>query len=254
MWNKNSQTYILVFTLAVSVICAIFVSLSVVLLKDKQEMAEKTDRIKHVLYASGLANSQASSQELLALFEKQVEPFVVHLESLEKEEEKNPLSLDPKKDSQREETSILVEENKAKLQRIPRKITIYKIKKQDGSFYSWVLPIQGKGVWSHMYAFLALDQDVNTIQGVSFYEQGETPGLGGEIGNPKWNALWKGKKLFDEKYDEVMIKVTKNKSQNEYEIDGISGATLTSASVGEMLQFWALTYQPLFQKLRENSL
>lgn len=253
MWNKNSQTYILVFTLLVAGVCAVFVSLSVVLLKDKQEMAQKTDRIKHVLYASGLATKKTSSYQLLNIFEKQVEPFVIHLESFEKQED-DPLSLDPKKDSQIEKTSMPVSENKAKLQRIPKKVTVYKIKKQDGSFYSWVLPIQGKGLWSHMYAFLSLEKDANTIQGVSFYEQGETPGLGGEIENPRWNALWKGKKLIKDESLDTLITVNKNKGQNEYEIDGISGATLTSLAVGDMLQFWALTYQPLFQKLREDSL
>ena len=102
-----------------------------------------------------------------------------------------------------------------------------------------ILPVHGYGLWSTMYAFLALDADLNTIQSLVYYEQGETPGLGGEVQNAQWKAKWHGKKLFDEQGN-IAISVTKNPAvaSTEYGVDALSGATLTSNGVQHSLTFW----------------
>ena len=64
-----------------------------------------------------------------------------------------------------------------------------------------MVPIEGNGLWSTLYGFLALDADTRTVVGITFYEHKETPGLGGEVDNPRWKALWPGRKAFlDEGY------------------------------------------------------
>ncbi|MCV5901050.1 FMN-binding protein, partial [Escherichia coli] len=63
-----------------------------------------------------------------------------------------------------------------------------------------IIPVHGNGLWSMMYAFVAVETDGNTVSGITYYEQGETPGLGGEVENPSWRAQWVGKKLFDENH------------------------------------------------------
>ena len=90
-----------------------------------------------------------------------------------------------------------------------------------------------------MYAFLALEADLNTVQGLVYYDQGETPGLGGEVENPKWKALWKGKQLYDAQ-DNLAISVTKNPTvaSSVHGVDALSGATLTSNGVQHSLEFW----------------
>ena len=83
---------------------------------------------------------------------------------------------------------------------------------------------------------------MNTIDGLNFNSHGETPGLGGEVDNPNWKAQWKGKKIFN-KEEQIAIKVVKGKANKNsdkflYQVDGLSGATITSNGVSYLLEFW----------------
>ena len=93
-----------------------------------------------------------------------------------------------------------------------------------------------------MYGFLALDSDLNTIKGITFYAHGETPGLGGEIDNPSWKKLWIGKKVYDDEFnvlfDIVKGRVPKGAKNFDSKIDGISGATLTGDGVENSILYW----------------
>jgi Na+-transporting NADH:ubiquinone oxidoreductase subunit C len=99
------------------------------------------------------------------------------------------------------------------------------------------LPIEGYGLWGFLYGFIAMEADGETIAGITFYLHMETPGLGGEVDNPTWKGLWRGKKAFRPSSDEVAIAVIKNAS-DEYGVDALSGATITSRGVTNMLTFW----------------
>ena len=88
---------------------------------------------------------------------------------------------------------------------------------------SIILPMHGYGLWSTMYGFLAIEADGQTVKSINFYDQGETPGLGGEVVNPNWRALWKGKKVYSES-GEVELGLIKgvvdtSKSGSEYDVD-----------------------------------
>src|SRR5690606_9011452 len=87
--------------------------------------------------------------------------------------------------------------NAAQVLRLPNRALAYKRLDADGALDMVVLPIEGKGLWSTMYGFLALDSDLKTIRGLTFYQHGETPGLGGEIDNPRWKSVWVGREAFD---------------------------------------------------------
>jgi len=105
-----------------------------------------------------------------------------------------------------------------------------------------VLPVRGAGLWSTLYGFLALEADLNTVAGLGFYEHAETPGLGGEVDNPVWKARWPGKKVYGDG-NQVQLTVLKgsvdtSRSGAEYQVDGLSGATLTTRGVGNLIQFW----------------
>jgi Na+-transporting NADH:ubiquinone oxidoreductase subunit C len=104
-----------------------------------------------------------------------------------------------------------------------------------------VLPVHGYGLWSTMYGFVALKSDLNTVAGLGFYEHGETPGLGGEIDNPRWKGSWPGKKVYQG--DDVALSLIKgtvdtSRAGSEYQVDGLAGATLTSRGVTNMVHFW----------------
>jgi len=114
---------------------------------------------------------------------------------------------------------------------------VYVMKDEDGKHVSkYVFPVRGKGLWSMMKGYLAVEPDFQTVAGLTFYEQGETPGLGGEIMNPGWKAKWPGKKIYNG--DAVALKVIKGVGTSEYEVDGLSGATITSNGVSSMLEYW----------------
>ncbi len=118
---------------------------------------------------------------------------------------------------------------------------VYLVKKGD-SIQSIILPVSGYGLWSTLYGFLALDADGQTVQSINFYDQAETPGLGGEVVNPNWRALWNGKKVYSESGEPVLtlIKgvVDTNKAGSEYQVDGLAGATLTSVGVSNLVKYW----------------
>ncbi|MCU3615509.1 NADH:ubiquinone reductase (Na(+)-transporting) subunit C, partial [Enterobacter hormaechei subsp. oharae] len=120
-----------------------------------------------------------------------------------------------------------------------------------------VLPIYGNGLWSMMYAFVALDTDGRTVKGITYYDQGETPGLGGEVENPNWRAQFVGKKVLDDN-GQPALKVVKGGARpgDEFAVDGLSGATLTSNGVQHSFDFWMgeLGFGPFLKNVRQGAL
>jgi Na+-transporting NADH:ubiquinone oxidoreductase subunit C len=101
----------------------------------------------------------------------------------------------------------------------------------------YILPISGKGLWSTINGFLALNPDLNTIKGITFYEHGETPGLGGEIEKEWFTSQFIGKKIFDSNKKLISVEINKGKVSeiNDHEVNGVSGATLTTKGVNDFL-------------------
>ncbi len=133
----------------------------------------------------------------------------------------------------------------AKLKRQEKYAKVYLVKK-DGKLDKVVLPIRGYGLWSTLWGFIAFESDGNTVAGLTFYEHAETPGLGGEVDNPRWKAQWPGKKVYDEK-GQVRAKlvkggVVKGSPDEPYAVDALAGATLTSRGVSNLVQYWLGEY------------
>ena len=123
---------------------------------------------------------------------------------------------------------------------------VYLLKK-DGKVQKFILPIEGKGLWSTLYGFIALGPDTNLIEGITFYQHGETPGLGGEVDNPSWKAKWPGRLAFGpagapEKWGAPRIKVIKGAAgpvdKAPHKVDGLAGATITANGVTHLLNLW----------------
>ncbi|MBC7197038.1 MAG: NADH:ubiquinone reductase (Na(+)-transporting) subunit C, partial [Deferribacterales bacterium] len=146
-----------------------------------------------------------------------------------------------KKLSENKDTSISTEGKLEGIKRIPKKIPFY-VLYNNSKIESIVLPIYGNGLWSTMYGFIAIESDGNTIRGLTFYDQKETPGLGGEVDNPNWKAQWRGKKIYDEdgnvRITVLKGSVDKTDENAKYQIDGISGATMTTNGVNQLIRFW----------------
>jgi Na+-transporting NADH:ubiquinone oxidoreductase subunit C len=117
-----------------------------------------------------------------------------------------------------------------------------------------VLPVHGKGMWSTIYGYLALQPDLQTVAAVGFHSHGETPGIGDRIQDPDWLDSWQGKHLYDSA-GQVRLQVTKDTSiAAEYRVDAISGATVTSEAVGQLIRFWMGPngYQLMLQRLGQQ--
>lgn len=128
---------------------------------------------------------------------------------------------------------------------------------KDGALETLILPVRGYGLWSTLYGFVAVKGDLNTVVGFGFYQHGETPGLGGEVDNPKWKALWSGKTLFDEQ-GQLAVEIIKGSvdpqsAKATHQVDGLAGATLTSKGVNNLLHFWLGEngFGPLLANLKE---
>ena len=238
----HSTGFTVMFAAAVCFVCAIFVSGSAVLLADKQENNRVLDRREKVLDVAGLVGSgeKLTPAQINERYEANIKPLVIDLKSGDPLPEVDTQSFDQSAEMADPETSTSAPENKAKVRRLPNRGMVYQV--MDGDDLSaLIIPVEGKGLWSTLYGYLAMRADGETIEGITFYQHGETPGLGGEVDNPRWKALWKDRKAYGPD-GEPKIAVKKGQAgtpqQDPYYVDGLSGATLTSRGVTELVQFW----------------
>ena len=241
--QKESIRQILLVSLGVCLTCSIVVSGAAVFLRNEQDKNTALERQINILLAAGLlAQDEISAARVQQLFD-QVETQLVDLESGTIVKNADPAQYDQReamRDPQLSRT-LTRKEDIAGLGRLEKYAEVYFVTKENNLIL--VLPVRGYGLWSTLYGYLALDgKDLNTIIGLTFAEHKETPGLGGEVDNPKWKAQWPGKKLFDEKGD-LAIKLVKGSAAKEgqelsYQVDALSGASLTSRGVNNLLQFW----------------
>jgi Na+-transporting NADH:ubiquinone oxidoreductase subunit C len=139
--------------------------------------------------------------------------------------------------------------------RLPEAALVYEVRDASAALEMVVLPVEGLGLWGTLYGFVVLDGDLRTIRGLTFYEHKETPGLGGEVDNPRWKALWPGRLAFDETLTPV-IAVVKGQAgpvtDDPHAVDGLSGATITSRGVTNLLRFWLGPegFEPYLTRLR----
>ncbi len=239
---EHSARHTVVFTALLCLVFSLLVSGVSVGLRERQEENRRLDRIKNVLAVAGLVErgERPSREELQRRFEAHLEPRIVELASGRYADEVDPLRFDPRKAAADPARSRPAPDNRAKVRRIPDHALVFLLEK-DGRVEGLILPIEGYGLWSTLYGYVALEADGRTIRGITFYEHGETAGLGGEVDNPRWKALWRGRLAFDEDWRPA-IRVVKGRAgplaEDPYAVDGLSGATLTSNGVTHLLHFW----------------
>jgi|JI71714B2RNA_FD_contig_91_448418_length_5213_multi_3_in_0_out_0_5 Na+-transporting NADH:ubiquinone oxidoreductase subunit C len=259
MSNKNEsigKTFGVV--IALCLVCAIIVAGAAVGLRPIQNENKKLDSQKNVLAAVNLL----TSADVKGLYGKHIRERLVNLETGEFVDQ-DAANYDYRKMMKDPVGSVALSgsDDIAKIKRVAKVAPVYLAYNdgvESGKVSAVVLPIHGYGLWSTMHGFLALDIDGNTIKALNYYEHGETPGLGGEIQNPKWIAQFVGKKLFDEQGN-AAIKVLKPgnaQPTSMHDVDGLSGATLTSNGVQNSFVFWtgAKGFAPFLAKVRQGAL
>jgi Na+-transporting NADH:ubiquinone oxidoreductase subunit C len=239
MSNDDPRKTLLVAVL-LCLVCSVLVSTAAVSLKPIQQANKKNDIRQNILAVTGMSSQSGTVEELFSQFE-------VKLVDIESGDYANtdidPTSYDQRKASGDPSMSIALDGSQdiASIKRRANLVPVYLLK-DDDKISQVVLPVHGYGLWSTLYGFMSLEGDFNTIKGLRFYSHAETPGLGGEVDNPKWRAQWEGKKAYDEDGN-LQIRVVRghvspNSADAEYKVDGLSGATLTSNGVTNLVQFW----------------
>ncbi|MDF1614174.1 Na(+)-translocating NADH-quinone reductase subunit C [Desulfurivibrio dismutans] len=237
---KESTPKTVLTVLLLALVCSTLVAGTAVGLRDRQEANQRLDEMKNILVAADLYQSGADIEALFAT----VETRIVRLEdgSFVPPEELAPAEFNQLKAALDPELGrkLPADQDLAGLGRRENYSLVYLVR-ENGELAKVVLPIRGRGVWSMMFGYVALDRDLNTVAGATFYRHGETPGLGGEIENPRWLAGWQDKKIYDEE-GQPALRVIKGEApageEGRHRIDGISAATRTLDGVSDLLQFW----------------
>ncbi|HKQ34598.1 MAG TPA: Na(+)-translocating NADH-quinone reductase subunit C [Nitrospiraceae bacterium] len=254
--SGESASRTLLVTFVVCLACSVVVAGAAVLLRPIQETNQKADLIRNVVAVSGLLKEGLTEEQAL----KRIDARMVELATGDEVEGIDPDTFNIAKAGKDPaiSTELARREDVAQIRREPRYLPVYRIVGENGGLKKLILPVYGYGLWSTLYGFLALEEDLRTVQGLRFYQHAETPGLGGEIDNPKWRTQWTGKVLFDEQW-KVQVEVTKaaidsSSPDAQHQVDALAGATITSRGVENLLKFWLSDkgYGPYLARLRDE--
>lgn len=253
---KNSPAKTLLVPLLVSLVSAVLVAGATIALRPQYQSNLERNRQQNVLAAADLLDA---GQSIETLFE-QIEPRVVDLATGDYATEIDPSTVLRAQRAGDPLVNVAVppELDRAVIKKRSRYAVVYLLYER-ARLKMIILPVYGYGLWSTMYGYVALaGDDASTIVGLRFYQHGETPGLGAEIDNPQWQRLWQGKKIYDDS-GEPVIEVVKGQATPSgdgvtYQVDGISGATLTGRGVTNLLQYWfgEHGFGPYLKTLREQ--
>lgn len=245
-FNKDSISGTVIIALVLCLVCSVIVAGSAVSLSELQKQNKANEKREAVLQIAGIYDATKSVEEQF----KNVSARIVNIEEGRYATEQELAALkaagyslndfDQYKASKDPAFSRALKstEDPSSIKRLGKFANLYLVKRDDGS-EEVVIPVHGYGLWSTLYGFIALQNDLNTVVGLGFYSHAETPGLGGEVDNPKWKALWIGKKLYKDS-DVVALSIIKGHAEasDPYHVDGLSGASLTSRGVDLLVKFW----------------
>lgn len=262
--DKDSMKNILIVALSVCFACSVVVSGTAVMLKPERLANKALDRNKNILLAAGLYEAGVTAEgDIDQLFESfEIRVIDMREQRMLTDLEAHETGIDVSHYDQRKaakDPALSVElstaEDVASISRRANYTIAYLLKRQ-GKLERIVLPIHGYGLWSTLYGFIALEADGNTVSGITFYEHQETAGLGGEVDNPKWKASWPGKEIYGDD-GQVALRVIKGvvdprAANAKHQIDGLSGATITSRGVHNLIGYWLgdQAFGPVLSRLK----
>ena len=248
--NESTQKTVTV-ALVLCLVCSIIVSSAAVILRPAQAVNEKANMQMNILQAAGLYDPEQSIADQFQM----VTTRLVNIETGKFVE-----GMDAERYNQRKAAKdpsmnheLSGDEDIASIKRQAKIAKIYLIENGE-QVEKIILPIHGYGLWSTLYGFMALEGDANTVAGLGFYEHAETPGLGGEVDNPNWKTQWVGKQVYRD--DTVALRLVKGGADRSdiYGVDSLSGATITSRGVDNLLKFWMSDsgFKPFLDNLKQG--
>jgi len=257
--QQESTVRTLMVALIVCMVCSVFVAGAAIALRPLQVENRLLDKQRSILAIAGLGEDGMSAKQINALYDDRITTRIVDLTTGQYSDAFDPLVYDQMKAVKDPKLSQVLsgDQDIASIKRRERYATVYLVEDQ-GEVEKVILPVRGYGLWSTLYGFIALKSDLNTVVGFGFYQHGETPGLGGEVDNPKWKGLWQGKTLFDGS-GELAVEIIKGgvdpqNPKSVHQVDALAGATLTSIGVNNLLYFWLGEngFGPFLEKLHKG--
>jgi len=234
---KNfSNTYIFIFSIVMVVIVALLLSMAAMQLKPFQDKNIEVEKKQNILASIQIKSTPKDAVELYAKYI--TDSYVVNNKG-EKQQGADAFTIDLKN-----------ELGKPAAQRM---LPVF-VGTLDNKSNAFVLPVRGKGLWGPIWGYVSVEPDMNTIYGVTFDHQGETPGLGAEISTEWFQKPFNGKTIFKDSTDFVSIKVLKGGAPKDdpHAVDAISGGTITSKSLEAMLDSCLVQYKPYFIQNRHK--
>jgi len=234
--NVQSNLYTFVYASVLVIVVALGLSITSLSLKDRQEKNIELEKKQNILASIGIDCTRDESVKIYEQYIKDVYAIDYNGNKL--------------KDVDAFKTDLVVEQAKPVEK---RQYPIYEAQKDGQKIY--IFPVRGKGLWGPIWGFVALKNDFNTVYGVTFNHKSETPGLGAEITTKKFQSEFLGKQIFDKNHEFISVivkKFGKADPNSSNQVDGLSGATLTSNGVSNMLYNSLKAYENFFNKQKNT--
>lgn len=234
---QHSNKYIFIYSMVMVLIVAVVLTIVAVALKPAQEENIRNEKMKDILSSVNIPLDGMDKKAVADAYHKYVVGAIAidHQGSSIETDAEKVFAID------------MALEMKMPLEK--RKLPLFTavLDNQDTAF---IIPVRGKGLWGPIWGYLSFKTDYNTIFGTTFDHKGETPGLGAEINLPWFEEMFIGKRIFNEQGDLTSVKVVKGgvPGDDPHAVDAISGGTITSIGVDEMLRDCLVTYEPYFKK------
>ncbi|MCF8370780.1 MAG: NADH:ubiquinone reductase (Na(+)-transporting) subunit C [Bacteroidales bacterium] len=265
--NTQGNLYTFMYASIMVIVVAAILSFTAINLQPLQEKNVRIEKIQSILASVGIESTVENAE---GLYDKYiVEDKVLNAEGEKIEGKGFDVKLKPQVDKMFEIKALrsLIakvsgadkKEAEDKLAEVTneRQLPIFKCKKDDGEYV--IIPVRGKGLWGPIWGYVSLESDFNTIYGAIFDHKGETPGLGADINASWFEEPFKGKKLFGTNGSFEGIKVYKggkgsaaNAGDLVHGVDAISGGTITSMGLYDMLQDCLSAYEPFLKAQKES--
>ncbi len=253
------------FTVAavLCIVCSVVVSFAAVKLRPLQEANELAFQKRNILIAAGMDPDEVKDPAVVVSAFENIETWIIDLETGKRVQDGNGVdykTYDQKAASKEPSQSIAIDADRdvAGIKRREKLSRVYLLS-ENGKVQKVILPVYGKGLWSTLYGYLALESDLQTVAGLTFYQHAETPGLGGEVDNPSWKAKWPGKQLYDAQgnlqIEVIKGSVTADSANAQHQVDGLTGATITTRGVSNLIRYWISDdgFGPFLKRLEARS-
>lgn len=230
--NKQGNTYTILYSAVMVVVVAAILAIASVSLRPFQQENIRIDKMMQILSSVHIAST---AQDAVSLYEKYITDSYV-VDATGRKAEAEAFGIDIAAEVRRDAAE--------------RRLPVFVCTLDNGDV-KYILPLYGAGLWGPIWGYISVDADGQKVYGSYFAHQGETPGLGAEIGNAAFQQQFAGKRLFIDgefKPVAVMKKGQKPLDGADY-VDAISGGTITSKGVQSMIQDCLLPYEPFLKSL-----